>query len=207
MSGERRTEREEVVFPTGDAVYFDTNAWNRLLDHPRSAQIRVHLQRTNVSVLASIFSAVEVANTRDLECRGAMGIAAGAGVHRPAPRPLRCLRARTRRPTFPPGDLPSGCFSNQNWQEPLRTTSRVFRGKFLIPERLAPAGSFAAVRFPAPGSPGPPRSETSARGAIRKRVDFSNLNRRPSGRDSGSLRASAPGNSHCVHTGSDMETV
>ena len=65
----------------------------------------------------------------------------------------------------PRGDLPSGCFSNQNWQEPLRTTSRVFRGKFLIPERLAPAGSSAAVRFPAPGSPGPPRSETSARGA------------------------------------------
>lgn len=72
MSGERRTEREEVVFPTGDAVYFDTNAWNRLLDHPRSAQIRVHLQRTNVSVLASIFSAVEVANTRDLERRRAL---------------------------------------------------------------------------------------------------------------------------------------
>jgi hypothetical protein len=28
----------------------------------------------------------------------AMGIATGAGVHRPAPRPLRCLRAHTRRP-------------------------------------------------------------------------------------------------------------
>ena len=31
MSGEQSTEKEEVVFPTGDAVYFDTNAWNRLL--------------------------------------------------------------------------------------------------------------------------------------------------------------------------------
>src|ERR1019366_10453356 len=35
-----------------------------------------------------------------------MGIAAGVGAHRPAPRPLRCLRARTRRPTLPPGDRP-----------------------------------------------------------------------------------------------------
>src|SRR5665811_1348397 len=39
-------------------------------------------------------------------CKGAMGIAAGVGAHRPAPRPLRCLRARTHRPTLPPGDRP-----------------------------------------------------------------------------------------------------
>jgi hypothetical protein len=36
-------------------------------------------------------------------CRDAMGIAAGAGAHGPAPRPLRCFRARTHRPTFYPG--------------------------------------------------------------------------------------------------------
>ena len=35
-----------------------------------------------------------------------MGIAAGVGAHRPAPRRLRCLRERTRRPTFSPGDRP-----------------------------------------------------------------------------------------------------
>jgi hypothetical protein len=38
-----------------------------------------------------------------IDCRGAMGIAAGVGARRPEPRSLRCLRARTRRPTFPPG--------------------------------------------------------------------------------------------------------
>jgi hypothetical protein len=36
-------------------------------------------------------------------CRGAMGIAAGVGAHRPVFRALRCIRARTRRPTFAPG--------------------------------------------------------------------------------------------------------
>lgn len=72
MSGEQSKEREEVVFPTGDVVYFDTNAWNRLLDHPTREQIRTRLQQANVSVLASIFSAVEVANTRDLERRRAL---------------------------------------------------------------------------------------------------------------------------------------
>src|ERR1019366_3264944 len=39
-------------------------------------------------------------------CRGAMGIAAGVGAHRPERRSLRCLRARTHQPTLPPGDRP-----------------------------------------------------------------------------------------------------
>jgi hypothetical protein len=55
-----------------------------------------------------------------MPCRGAMGIAAGVGARRPEPRSLRCLRARTRRPTFLPGDRPSGCFSSQYRQKPLR---------------------------------------------------------------------------------------
>jgi hypothetical protein len=57
-------------------------------------------------------------------CRGAMGIAADAGAHRPAPRPPRYLRARTRRPTLPPGDHPSGSFSNECGQHPLRIEIR-----------------------------------------------------------------------------------
>ena len=44
------------------------------------------------------------------------------------------------------------------------------------------------------------RAEPLLRGSFRKRVDYSNLNDRPSGRDSGSLRAAAPGNSHCAPT-------
>ena len=51
----------------------------------------------------------------------------------------------------------------------------------LIPRQLGRAGSPASVRSPATGSPGPPRSEPSARGSFRKRVDFWNLNRRPEG--------------------------
>src|ERR1035441_17890 len=39
-------------------------------------------------------------------CRGAMGIAMSVGAHRSAPWPLRPVRARTRRPTFPRGDRP-----------------------------------------------------------------------------------------------------
>jgi hypothetical protein len=76
---------------------------------------------------------------------------------------------------------------------------------------LTRAGSRAAVRSPGPGSPGPPRSEPSTRGSERKRVGFSNLNRRPDvwlqvgdemeveARPE-SLRATAPGNSHCTPT-------
>jgi hypothetical protein len=62
----------EVMFPTANVVYFDTNAWNRLLDHPERERILTLLQQANVSVLASIFSGVEVANTRDLERRRAL---------------------------------------------------------------------------------------------------------------------------------------
>jgi hypothetical protein len=81
VSGEQSKKREEVVFPIGNAVYFDTNAWNRLLDHPGSERICAQLQQANVAVLASIFSVVEVANTRDLERRRAplLGAAAQSG--------------------------------------------------------------------------------------------------------------------------------
>src|ERR1035441_4313463 len=37
-----------------------------------------------------------------LKCRGAMGVAAGSGAHRPALRSLRSLRVRTRRPKSHP---------------------------------------------------------------------------------------------------------
>ena len=49
----------------------------------------------------------------------------------------------------------------------------------VILRRLARACSPAAVRSPAAYSPGPPRSEPSTRGSLRKKVGFSNLNRRP----------------------------
>src|SRR5450759_310846 len=52
----------------------------------------------------------------DVYCRGAMGIAAGAGVRRLVSRSLRWLHAHTRRRTFLRGDRPSGCFSNEYWQ-------------------------------------------------------------------------------------------
>src|SRR5450759_1601994 len=55
---------------------------------------------------------------------------------------------------------------------------RFDRGKLLIWQRLVRGGSHGAVRSPGPGSPGPLRSETSARGAFREKVDYSNLNRR-----------------------------
>src|ERR1039458_6129322 len=53
------------------------------------------------------------------------------------------------------------------------------RGKLLILRRLTRDGSRDADRLLAAYSPGPPRSEPSTRGSFRKRVDYSNLNRRP----------------------------
>ena len=56
-----------------------------------------------------------------LYCRDAMGIAIPVGVHRPAQRPPRYLRRRTRRPTVSPGVTALlGSFSNQHGQHPLR---------------------------------------------------------------------------------------
>src|ERR1017187_8068127 len=43
--------------------------------------------------------------------------------------------------------------------------------------RLARGGSLGAFQPSGPGSLGRPRSETSARGAFREKVDYSNLNR------------------------------
>jgi hypothetical protein len=47
---------------------------------------------------------VRAASSFLLLYRGAMGIAVAVDAHRPASRPLRCLRARTRRPTLSPGN-------------------------------------------------------------------------------------------------------
>src|SRR5450830_1697569 len=76
------------------------------------------------------------------------------------------------------------------------------------------------VRSPGLGSPGPPRSEPSTRGCFRKRVDYSNLSRRPDRmpvygpgiekETEGllwSLRGTAPRNSHCTPTGDGGATV
>lgn len=62
----------EVAFPTGDAVYFDTVAWNRLLDHPDRERIVGGLRSGNVALLPSIFNVVEIANTKSLERRVAL---------------------------------------------------------------------------------------------------------------------------------------
>lgn len=62
----------EVAFPTGDAVYFDTVAWNRLLDQPDRERTIEGLRSGNVAVLPSIFNVVEIANTKSLERRVAL---------------------------------------------------------------------------------------------------------------------------------------
>src|SRR5664280_3263369 len=71
------------------------------------------------------------------KCRGAMGIAAGVGAHRPERRSLRCLRARTRQPTLPPGDRPLRLLF-----EPVAATTAPHRGtrcETVRPSRLRPA--------------------------------------------------------------------
>ena len=79
--------------------------------------------------------------------------------------------------------------------------STICETKLLTQRWLGRAGSLAVVRPPAAYGPGPPRPEPSTRGSFRKRVGFSNLNRRP-------VEAVAPvcachdaGNSHCTPTG------
>jgi hypothetical protein len=109
-------------------------------------------------------------------CRDAMGIAARHGAHRPAPSRLRWLRERARRPTFSPG-WPSFrlLFERARTAAAPDGKTGLGRGKLVIPQRLGRAGSPAVVLSPAPGSPGPPRSEPSTRGSFRKRADFANL--------------------------------
>jgi len=76
------------------------------------------------------------------------------------------VRAHVDR-RLPRGDRPSGCFSSQHRQHPFRAAREGrARTKLLIPRRLARDGSPVAFRSPAPGSPGLPRSETSARGHL-----------------------------------------
>jgi hypothetical protein len=65
--------------------------------HRRSPTERTHVGHFNARRGSSRPSGLPV------PCRGAMGIAGGAGAYRPAPQPVRCLRARTRRRTFSPG--------------------------------------------------------------------------------------------------------
>jgi hypothetical protein len=104
---------------------------------------------------------------RIADCRGAMGIAMPFGAYRPAFSSSFACPARTRRPLQrrSPGFLKalSGCYSNQHRQQPLRTAGWLSRGKLVTPRRLGRVGSPASARSPAPGSPGLPRSEPSAR--------------------------------------------
>jgi hypothetical protein len=114
---------------------------------------------------------------------------------------------------FPRGDLPSGCFSNQNWQQPVRTARWAGPGQAPYPGRLERAGSPSVSRSPERGSPSPPRSEPSTRGSFRKRAGLANL-RSPSGQNArlrgwieketeGVTPVSTrhrPGNSHCAPT-------
>jgi hypothetical protein len=74
------------------------------------------------------------------------------------------VRAHVDR-RLPRGDRPSCCFSNQNRGSRSGRQDRAGRGELVTPRRLARDGSPAVCRSPGPGSPGPPRSETSARGA------------------------------------------
>src|SRR5450759_3281828 len=78
--------------------------------------------------------------------------------------PWRRTKVRAGRRTLRPDVLRN---SYRGSREALDSVSPVFgRGKLLIPQRLERDGSPAAFRSPRPGSPGPPRSETSARGAF-----------------------------------------
>ena len=61
----------------------------RLFERAEESALLLRMMRESAEILGA--------------CRGAMGIAAGVDALRPASRALRCLRARTRRPTFPPG--------------------------------------------------------------------------------------------------------
>lgn len=67
------THVKETRFPDGYVAYFDTVAWNRLLDHPDRQSLIAAMARADVRVIASVFVAAEIAQTRDLGRRSALG--------------------------------------------------------------------------------------------------------------------------------------
>jgi hypothetical protein len=156
----------------------------------RSRAVRAHLnplQRTSLFLVTALQTAFRTRNGSI--CRAATGIAARAGAHRPPQHPPRCLRARTRRPTFPPGVTAlQAAFRTRTGSRRSGRQDRVGRGKLLIRRRLERAGSPVFVRLREPGSRGLPRFEPSTRGPFREKADYSNLNRR-----SDRIPASEPG--------------
>ena len=65
-----------------------------------------------------------------------------------------------------PGDALQAVFRTSTGSSRVRRQNGLGRGKPLTRRRLGRGGSPGAVRPPGPGSPGPPRSETSARGRL-----------------------------------------
>ena len=63
---------QEFPLPRGDVAYFDTSAWNGLMDHPDQNRVLHRLKEADVSVLASMFCATEIANTPQLDRRRAL---------------------------------------------------------------------------------------------------------------------------------------
>ena len=64
---------EEIPFPDGYVAYFDTVAWNRLLDDPDRQRLIVAMKATGVHVIGSVFIAAEIAQTPDPVRRCALG--------------------------------------------------------------------------------------------------------------------------------------
>jgi hypothetical protein len=90
-----------------------------------------------------------------------MGIAAGVGAHRPAPRLPRCRRRRTRQPTFSPVDRPLSYLSRTRTERSgsQNGESGFGGGNLFITRRLERADSPDVSKSPGPGSPGPRRSQ------------------------------------------------
>lgn len=64
---------KEIPFPDGYVSYFDTVAWNRLLDHPDRQRLITAMGAAGVRVIGSVFIAAEIAQTPDPLRRCALG--------------------------------------------------------------------------------------------------------------------------------------
>lgn len=64
---------KETRFPDGYVAYFDTVAWNRLLDHPDRQRLIAAMETAGVRVIGSVFIAAEIAQTRGPARRHALG--------------------------------------------------------------------------------------------------------------------------------------
>jgi hypothetical protein len=122
-----------------------------------------------------------------------MGIAAGVVAHRPAPSRLRCVyddsvRAHFDR-RFPPGDRPSGSFSNEHGQQPFRVEVADAKGPIhrVFARPAARGRDCGEMRWPV----GPQWELWPVLRPGKERMK---------GSHPAFLRATAPGNSHCTPT-------